>query len=64
MASKVTPINVLPVLVKLAKMAERDKGLCGDIDAFLDAILKDDGFGTEGQLDPRDDRRWFKSSGS
>lgn len=57
MGSKVTPKNVFPVLVKLAKMAENDENLCGDIDAFLDAILEEDGFGTEGQLDPRGDRR-------
>ena len=28
-----------------------------DIDDMLDKILADDGFGTEGQCDPRGDRR-------
>lgn len=31
--------------------------LCNDIDEMLDKILMEDGFGTEGQLDPRGDHR-------
>ena len=38
-----------------------DKGainaLCGDINAFLNNLLNEDAFGTEGQLDPRGDHR-------
>lgn len=53
--------NCITVLNRLAKMCEEDSdfadALSSDIDAMLDEIHGNDGFGTEGQSDPRGDFR-------
>jgi hypothetical protein len=53
--------NCVTVLNRLAKMCEEDedfaKSLSIDLDSMLDGIYAQDGFGTEGQSDPRGDFR-------
>jgi hypothetical protein len=53
--------NCITVLNRLAKMCEDDEdfaaGLCDDLNRMLDEIHSQDGFGTEGQSDPRGDFR-------
>ena len=53
--------NCVTVLNRLAKMCEEDKdfadALSSDLDAMLTEIHSNDGFGTEGQCDPRGDFR-------
>lgn len=60
-AKKVTPAKLKAVLVKLADSASRDKSfakqICFELNIFLDDLLNNDFFGTEGQLDPRGDHR-------
>ncbi len=61
MAKKVTPKNLEQVLMRLYLVAENDedcmKVICRDLNDFLNVLSEDDFFGTEGQLDPRGDRR-------
>ena len=59
---RVTPKNLAAVLLKLGELIlkEDPKGqrqFCNDIDHFLDELMAEDAFGTEGQLDPRGDQR-------
>lgn len=53
--------NCVTVLTRLAKLCEEDEdfasALSGDLEALLDDIHSQDGFGTEGQYDPRGDFR-------
>lgn len=53
--------NCITVLNRLAKMCEEDEdfaqSLAGDLDTLLNDIHSQDGFGTEGQSDPRGDFR-------
>lgn len=53
--------NCITVLNRLAKMCEDDEdfaeALSSDLNAMLDEIHSQDGFGTEGQSDPRGDFR-------
>lgn len=53
--------NCVTVLNRLVKMCEEDEdfadALSSDLDAMLDEIHGNDGFGTEGQSDPRGDFR-------
>lgn len=53
--------NCVTVLNRLAKMCEEDEdfaeALSGDLNTMLDEIHSQDGFGTEGQSDPRGDFR-------
>jgi len=67
---KVTPRTLPAVWLKLtayvAEVAEQRDGhtaggpaasFCDDLNSFLDQLLADDAFGTEGQNDPRGDHR-------
>lgn len=56
---KITPKNVRRILSKLADFIEEndDRIFCDDIGYFLDEQLDNDMFGTEGQCDPRGDKR-------
>lgn len=53
--------NCVTVLNRLAQMCEEDEDfaetLSGDLNTMLDEIHSQDGFGTEGQSDPRGDFR-------
>jgi hypothetical protein len=53
--------NCILVLNRLAKLCEEDEDfanwLAGDLTMVLDEIHSQDGFGTEGQNDPRGDFR-------
>lgn len=53
--------NVVIVLKRMATAAEQDEGeaemLAEGLENMLDDIHVDDGFGTEGQNDPRGDAR-------
>lgn len=53
--------NCVAVLRRLVQMCEDDEGfaeaLASDLTEMLDAIHGQDGFGTEGQSDPRGDAR-------
>jgi len=53
--------NCITVLNRLVKMCEEDEdfaeALSGDLNTMLDEIHSQDGFGTEGQSDPRGDFR-------
>jgi hypothetical protein len=53
--------NCVTVLSRLAKMCEEDADfaatLVDDLQTILDEIHSQDGFGTEGQSDPRGDFR-------
>ena len=61
--SKITKpqFNCIIVLNRLAKMCEEDadfaEAFAADLDSMLNGIHQDDGFGTEGQSDPRGDFR-------
>lgn len=60
-AKKVTSKNVAEVAVRLLAYALSDKevlkSFCESFDRWLDELLGADFFGTEGQNDPRGDRR-------
>ncbi len=53
--------NCVTVLIRLAKMCEEDESFsdafADDLNAMLDEIQSQDGFGTEAQSDPRGDFR-------
>ena len=53
--------NVTVVLHRMLNMLEKDEGyadmFCIQLDNMLDEIHHSDGFGTEGQCDPRGDFR-------
>jgi hypothetical protein len=53
--------NCVTVLKRLAKMCEEDESFADafvdDLDSLLNEIHSQDGFGTEGQSDPRGDFR-------
>lgn len=53
--------NCITVLSRLAKMCEEDEEFAemfsGDLETILTEIHSQDGFGTEGQSDPRGDFR-------
>lgn len=53
--------NCITVLNRLAAMCEKDPEFAGffkdDLNLLLDGIHAEDGFGTEGQSDPRGDFR-------
>lgn len=53
--------NCITVLMRLAKMCEADEdfayALIDDLENLLNDIHSQDGFGTEGQSDPRGDFR-------
>lgn len=61
MAKVVEPENLKATMDRLVAtvLADADtaREFCEAFDAFLDDLLSDDFFGTEGQLDPRGDRR-------
>lgn len=65
MAKKATPKNMGKVLRGLADYVEASEkeypgtngDFCASLNEFLDGLLDDDFFGTEGQLDPRGDQR-------
>lgn len=61
---KVTPRTLPLVWLKLSayvaealKHPEAAAAMCDDLNTMLDSILEQDGFGTEGQNDPRGDHR-------
>lgn len=58
---RITPKNLRTVLTRLADAADRDKAfgkqISHELNIFLDDLSNNDFFGTEGQLDPRSDRR-------
>lgn len=57
-SKKVTPRNLKKVLDSIAAMETFEKAdFCVKFNEFLDELLSDDFFGTEGQNDPRGDRR-------
>lgn len=60
--SKTTENNVVTVLTNFTKFLEEmtpdeRETYVEEIDDMLDCIASNDGFGTEGQLDPRGDQR-------
>lgn len=62
MAKHVTSRNLKQVMEKLTTYAlgtedEERQAFCDDLNRFLDQLLGEDAFGTEGQLDPRGDQR-------
>jgi hypothetical protein len=61
MPKHVTPKNLRKVSEKLLTFVLEDKEVtktfCEAFDQFLDDLLSEDFFGTEGQCDPRGDRR-------
>lgn len=56
-----TQLRLTLVLSRLINMVQEDSGFASpfsdDLDSFLDDILGQDGFGSEGQTDPRGDFR-------
>lgn len=54
---KLTAKNADAVLAKLAALIKKDPDMLASLDGWLDEMLEQDAFGTEGQLDPRGDRR-------
>ena len=54
-------VNLLKVLPRLAELIKEDEVLAErlqeSLENLLDEYQEDDGFGTEGQLDPRGDQR-------
>lgn len=62
MAKKMTKKNAADVLFRISGLIQSNKGglakpLLYAINEALDGMLDGDAFGTEGQLDPRGDRR-------
>lgn len=64
MVKRVTPKTLPAVWERLTTYVtavsvdiDATKAFCGELNDFLDKILNQDGFGTEGQLDPRGDHR-------
>ena len=58
----VTSRNMMKVLERFIDYAKGTKdesrqALCDDLNRFLDDLYEQDAFGTEGQLDPRGDKR-------
>lgn len=60
----VTPKNLPLVWLRLTvyvvetlREPEALKAFCNDLNNFLNTLLNDDAFGTEGQCDPRGDQR-------
>ena len=59
---KMTPKTLAAVMARLTVLIlndvpESQKQWCTDLNKFLDDIADNDGFGTEGQCDPRGDPR-------
>ena len=59
---RVTSRNLKSVMETLTKYAletedESRQAFCDDLNRFLDDLLEQDAFGTEGQCDPRGDQR-------
>lgn len=50
-------IKLTAYVVECLEQPEAARALCADVNALLDTILEQDGFGTEGQCDPRGDPR-------
>lgn len=62
-AKRVTPRTLDAVMARFLAyvVGERDasarQAYCDSLNTFLDDLLSEDAFGTEGQLDPRGDHR-------
>lgn len=58
---RMTRENARQVLMNIANRMDTDEGdadvYCDEMNSMLDELLGQDFFGTEGQLDPRGDRR-------
>lgn len=58
---RVTPKNLPKIMANIVEFVEKDKRdgreFCYLFEKFLDDLLSQDFFGTEGQLDPRGDHR-------
>ena len=54
---KLTAENADTVTANLAKLLKKDPDMLYAFDVWLDDLLGEDAFGTEGQNDPRGDHR-------